>query len=87
LSARKEQTDGGTLGALQRIMIPVLDIYGSRDLDDVVDSAPLRAAAARKARNPDYRQTEIAGANHFFQGLEDTLVSRVNAWISRFQEE
>ncbi len=87
LSARMEQTESGSLGALQGIRIPILDIYGSRDLDSVLQSAPARAAAARKARNPDYRQTEIAGANHFFQGLEDTLVTRVYAWISQFQKE
>jgi len=87
LSARKEQTESGTLGALQRITIPVLDIYGSRDLDTVLQSAPARAAAARKAGNPEYRQTEIAGADHFFQGLDDTLVSWVSAWIRRFREE
>lgn len=87
LSARKDQTESGTLGRLSGIRIPILDIYGSRDLDAVRKSAPARAAAVRKSGNPDYRQTEIAGANHFFQGLEDTLVTRVNAWINKFQQQ
>ncbi len=87
MSARKDRPNSGTLGALQGIGIPVLDIYGSRDLDSVLQSAPARAAAARKANNAEYRQTEIAGADHFFHGLEDTLVARVNAWLSRFQNE
>ncbi len=87
ISARKDRPNSGTLGALQGIGIPVLDIYGSRDLDSVLQSAAARTAAARKANNSDYRQTEIAGADHFFHGLEDTLMAQVHAWISRFQKE
>jgi pimeloyl-ACP methyl ester carboxylesterase len=69
--------------ALASIKIPVLDIYGSRDLDSVRNSVRQRASAARKAENSNYRQVSIAGADHFFNGLEGTLVSRVGAWITR----
>jgi pimeloyl-ACP methyl ester carboxylesterase len=69
--------------ALANIKIPVLDIYGSRDLDSVRSSVRQRAAAARKAENSDYRQTSVAGADHFFRGLEGTLVARVGAWMTR----
>jgi pimeloyl-ACP methyl ester carboxylesterase len=69
--------------ALANIKIPVLDIYGSRDLDSVRNSVRQRAAAARKAENSAYRQISIAGADHFFHGLEGTLVGRVRAWIAR----
>jgi pimeloyl-ACP methyl ester carboxylesterase len=69
--------------ALANIKIPVLDIYGSRDLDSVRTSARKRAAAARKAENNEYRQISISGADHFFRGLEGTLVGRVGAWITR----
>jgi pimeloyl-ACP methyl ester carboxylesterase len=69
--------------ALAGIKIPVLDIYGSRDLDSVRNSVRKRAAAARKAENNDYRQISISGADHFFRGLEGTLAARVGAWITR----
>ncbi|HEB97290.1 MAG TPA: DUF3530 family protein [Sedimenticola thiotaurini] len=73
----------GTLAALANLRLPVLDIYGSRDLDAVRGTAPLRAAAARRAGNGDYRQVEVAGADHFFRGLDETLVARVRSWIAR----
>ncbi|PLY14372.1 MAG: DUF3530 domain-containing protein [Sedimenticola sp.] len=71
------------LEALERIKIPVLDIYGSRDIDAVLTSVKQRAAAGRKAQNPQYSQVEITGADHFFVGLAPTLVSRVHAWLRR----
>jgi len=83
LSADRQQRDGGTLAAIKKLQLPVLDIYGSRDLDTVLVSARARAAAARTAENPGYRQLEIEGADHFFRGLEDTLVMRVRAWLAR----
>ena len=67
--------------ALEKIDVPVLDIYGSRDLDGVLNSAKTRATAARKAGNADYRQTEVEGADHFFVGLEDDLKRRVYGWL------
>jgi pimeloyl-ACP methyl ester carboxylesterase len=66
---------------LQKIKTPMLDLYGSRDLESVTDSAAARKQAVRKAGNPDYRQDEVPGANHFFQGLSPDLVRRVRSWL------
>jgi len=82
LSAGRDR-NRGTLAALQNIRRPLLDIYGSRDITGVLSSASLRAAASRRAGNGGYRQVEVAGADHFFRGLDDTLVSRVRAWMAR----
>ncbi len=76
-------TETGVLGALAKINLPILDIYGSRDLSSVVKGAKARAMAANKAGNSGYEQLEIAGANHFFVGLEDSLLARVRAWIGK----
>lgn len=74
--------------ALEKIQIPVLDIYGSRDLATVLDSVKNRARAARKAGNKNYRQTEIEGADHFFVGMEDVLNRRVYGWLkSRYENK
>ncbi len=74
--------------ALEKIQVPVLDLYGSRDLATVLNSAKARARAARKAGNTDYRQTEIEGADHFFVGMEDTLNRRVYGWLkSRYDSK
>ncbi|MDT8383918.1 MAG: DUF3530 family protein [Gammaproteobacteria bacterium] len=70
-----------TPDALANITIPVLDLYGAFDLDGVRDSA--RARAASQADNGGYRQTVIAGADHFFQGLDTTLIKRVAGWLTQ----
>ena len=72
------------LESFEKISIPILDIYGSRDLDEVLQTSKARANAARRAGNTAYRQIEVQGADHFFNGLSDTLVARVRAWIDRF---
>ena len=74
----------GNLGSLEKIKLPVLDLYGSQDLEPVLNSVKDRAKAARKAGNKDYRQVKVTGANHFFQGLEADLVSRVKSWLAQF---
>lgn len=70
-----------TPDALANITVPVLDLYGAFDLDGVRDSA--RARAASQADNRGYRQTVIAGADHFFQGLDTTLIKRVAGWLTQ----
>jgi pimeloyl-ACP methyl ester carboxylesterase len=72
--------------ALEKIRMPVLDIYGSRDLEGVLNSTKTRATAARKASNNNYRQLEIEGADHFFVGMEDTLTRRVYGWLKTTYE-
>ena len=70
-----------TPDALAKIRIPVLDLYGALDLRGVRDSAKARAASS--ANNAQYRQTVIAGADHFFRGLDATLTKRVSSWLTR----
>ena len=72
-----------TAGDLAQVKLPLLDIYGSRDLDRVLAGVQARAAAARKAENRAYRQTEVIGADHRFQGMDRTLVARVRAWMEK----
>jgi pimeloyl-ACP methyl ester carboxylesterase len=67
--------------ALEKIRIPVLDLYGSRDLDGVLASTRAREKAARKAGNGNFRQVEVEGADHFFVGLDEDLVRRVYGWL------
>ncbi len=74
-----EKTNG--VLSLGKINVPVLDIYGSRDLDGILATADARRRAARRAGNKLYRQTEIEGANHFFTGVQDVLVRRIYGWL------
>jgi pimeloyl-ACP methyl ester carboxylesterase len=70
-----------TARSLERIRIPVLDLYGSDDLPAVLDTATLRAEAAGKAGNDKYRQQVVPGAGHFFDGRNEELLSAVHAWL------
>lgn len=72
-----------TPDALANITIPLLDLYGAQDLDGVLDSAKARSRAAKRVNNADYQQIAIAGADHFFLGLEATLVKRVAGWLTK----
>ncbi len=69
--------------SLQKISIPVLDIYGDDDLESVKKSAGARAETAKKAGNKDYTQLEVAQSNHFFDGKEEALVETVAGWLEK----
>jgi pimeloyl-ACP methyl ester carboxylesterase len=69
-----------SVNSLEKIHIPVLDLYGSEDLKEVLASTGQRAAAAKKAGNKNYTQKEIAG-NHFYDGHEDELLKTVADWL------
>jgi hypothetical protein len=77
------RTDGGVADAatsLAQIELPVLDLYGERDMDDVLAGVDRRFAAGSK--NPRYEQRIARGANHFFDGQEAELVTTVDAWLT-----
>lgn len=72
-----------SIKALEKINIPVLDLYGDDDLEDIMKSVDARAKAAKKARNTSYTQVEVAGSNHFFDGKEEELVEAVAEWLEK----
>jgi len=69
----------GTVQYLDQIDIPMLDLYGSDDLEGVLGSADDRRKAA--AANPGYTSHMVDGANHFFNDMDDELVSAVVNWL------
>jgi pimeloyl-ACP methyl ester carboxylesterase len=66
---------------LERIQKPVLDIFGEKDLDIVLNHAAERAAAAQKAGNRSFKQVRIAGADHFYTHHYDDLKAQLLAWF------
>jgi pimeloyl-ACP methyl ester carboxylesterase len=66
---------------IEKMNIPVLDVYGSRDFDDIVRSAADRRLAASKNGNHAYRQIEIRDADHNFIGLESALIDLISDWL------
>ncbi|MCW9023935.1 MAG: alpha/beta hydrolase family protein [Gammaproteobacteria bacterium] len=69
---------------LAKIKIPVLDLYGSRDLDSVLASAKQRVKAGKKAQNKYYFQKQIMGADHFMRDKEGELLKRIRGWLKRY---
>lgn len=77
------QAPAHTPTSLAKLTIPVLDLYGALDNAGVRASAQARALAAKKAGNEAYLQVEMPGADHFFRGLDHSLVRRVGSWLRR----
>lgn len=63
--------------------LPILDIYGSDDLKEVLDSVAKRKEIAKDSGNTRYTQVKVAGANHFFQGKDAELVQQVSSWLDQ----
>ncbi|MDJ0779537.1 MAG: DUF3530 family protein [Gammaproteobacteria bacterium] len=62
--------------------LPLMDLYGSEDLDDVLSSAASRMAAGKKGGG-SFTQVKVDGANHFFQGHEAELQQQVLDWLGQ----
>ena len=69
--------------ALEKIKLPLLDIFGGEDLENIRNTKVQRANAARRAGNTAYTQLEVPAANHFFNNMGDTLVKRVRGWLAK----
>jgi pimeloyl-ACP methyl ester carboxylesterase len=69
--------------ALEKISVPVLDIYGDDDLDTVLKTAKARTDAAARAGNKNYTQMKIAESNHFFDDRDDALLEAVAGWLEK----
>jgi pimeloyl-ACP methyl ester carboxylesterase len=69
----------GEFTAPATLKAPVLDLFGEKDFPVVLAGAPGRAAAIRGIRGSG--QVQVAGADHFFAGLENELVQQVRLFL------
>jgi len=76
-----------TLAQLAKVKTPLLDLYGSQDIESVLNTVDARKAALRSAGNPMFRQDMVPGANHFFRGLSPDLIRRVRSWLDRTSKQ
>ena len=83
MSQHKSNSKMDNTFSLRKITLPVLDIYGGRDLPSVINSAKARKTAATKAKNTQYTQLKIEGADHFFNYTDAVLVKRVRGWLAK----
>lgn len=78
-----DSPDKNYFAILPKLKMPILDIYGSNDIEAVLATEKKKARVARNAGNKAYRQIKVPGANHFFQGAEADLVRHVKSWLSK----
>ncbi len=64
-----------------RIRLPVLDVYGEKDLPPVREGAATRAAALGHIERSE--QVVIAGADHQYTGQETVLARAIERFIKR----
>lgn len=67
--------------SLQKMKLPVLDLYGSNDLEGIIKSADKRAEGAKE--NKGFSQQKVEGADHFFNDKDDELVDVVASWLNK----
>ena len=67
--------------SLQKIKLPVLDIYGSKTIEEVLYSADRRSRVIKRTGHVQSRQVKLEGTGHFFQGFEDVLLKNIVAWL------
>ena len=82
MGATQKDSHVNSAESLKKITIPVLDLYGDDDLPGVLETVEARKAGA--AHNTRYSQQVIEGANHFFDGVDDELISAVVDWVQQF---
>jgi hypothetical protein len=73
--------DQNVLNHIGSLKLPVLDLFGSNDLESVLFHSEDRLKLALEGGNNNYKQLEIDGANHFFDDMNDELISSVNDWL------
>ena len=66
---------------LDRLTVPVLDVYGEEEYPAVLKGAPDRLAAIRQAGNPKSKQVSVPRANHYFTDEGDALLDVVATWL------
>ncbi|RMG35412.1 MAG: DUF3530 family protein [Gammaproteobacteria bacterium] len=75
--------DSPELEVLRQSKMPILDLYGQQDLPQVLAGSKARRLAARDANNDAYESREVPGADHFFNGQDELLLSIVRAWLAK----
>jgi pimeloyl-ACP methyl ester carboxylesterase len=71
----------GTFDTPSKLRLPVLDIYGERDLPQVLQNTGARAASLAKLKGS--AQVEVAGADHYFAGFEGALIKQAKLFLDQ----
>jgi alpha/beta superfamily hydrolase len=61
---------------------PVLDLYGNEDHEQVLANVDSKRKVALSVSGGEFEQLKIDGANHFFDGQNETLIATVYHWLA-----
>ncbi|MCK4866197.1 MAG: DUF3530 family protein [Gammaproteobacteria bacterium] len=70
---------------LDKIKMPVFDIYGSLDYKAVKKAAPARLKLIKLTGNNLSDQHMVKDADHYFTDKGDTLLKEINSWLSKLK--
>lgn len=70
---------------LDRMQVPVLDLYGAEEYPAVIRLAPERKAMIEKVGHVNSRQIILPDANHYFTDQGDALVAAVANWLDQLE--
>jgi len=73
---------------LEKLTMPVLDVYGSEDLKTITSTADQRRLAARRNGSSNgFQQIVIWDADHYFSGHDQALYIRLNDWLAELMQD
>ena len=81
MGATQKDSHINSAESLKSINIPVLDIYGSEDLDSVLNTISTRRQSS--THNKDYKQIITEGSDHFYNGYDEQLIDSINNWLEK----
>jgi len=70
---------------LEKMSVPVLDVFGGEEFPAVRRGSPERLQAIGQAGNPDSRQLVIPGADHYFTDMGELLTATVGSWLDELR--
>jgi hypothetical protein len=70
---------------LERMQVPVLDLYGAEEFPAVIRFAPERKTMIETAGHANSRQIVLPDANHYFTDQGDPLVTVVANWLDQLE--
>ena len=66
---------------LDKLAVPVLDVYADGDYPAVIKNAAQRFAMIQQAGNKLSRQIKITGANHYYEDKGEALTQAISQWL------
>jgi dienelactone hydrolase len=67
---------------LDKMKVPVLDVYGEKEYPQIIDTAPERLSMIQKAGNSNSRQMVLPAANHDFTDKGNELNAVITNWLN-----